>query len=80
MPKQVAIGSGPPLVALTGHLLTWTEAAAVIGLSARTLRRLNAAGRFPEPVVIAGLRGRRFRREDIARWLDAAGEQPVQGE
>lgn len=79
MHKHAAIGTGAPLIASTGHLLTWTEAAAVIGLSTRTLRRLNAAGTFPEPVVITGLRGRRFRREDIARWLDAAGERPAQG-
>ncbi|MBZ8138841.1 hypothetical protein CLD22_02865 [Rubrivivax gelatinosus] len=65
--------------ASTGHLLTWADAAAVLGLSSRTLRRMNAVGKFPSPVVIAGLSGRRFRREDIERWLRSVGDDSAQG-
>lgn len=50
-------------------LLRYSGVAAMVGFSARTLRRLVAAGRFPAPVRVDGLRGMFFRREDVEAWL-----------
>lgn len=57
--------------AVPAALLTWASAAAQVGVSARTLRRMTAGGHFPQPVAVPGLAGRRLRWADVAAWLAA---------
>ena len=47
--------------------------AAVLATSPKTVRRLDAAGKLPQPVRVG--RGLRWSRDEIARWL-AAGCPP----
>lgn len=50
------------------------------GLSARTIRRLWAVGKFPQPVEVPGLRGLRFRRAEVTTWLaELAGKAQSKG-
>ena len=60
-----------PEPSVSAALLTWTSAAAQVGVSARHLRRMVAGGHFPEPVSVPGLAGRRFRSADVSAWLAA---------
>lgn len=56
------------------RLLTTEEAAAMLGLSPKTLRNWHSAGTGP-PSVTIGLRARRYRLSDLLRFmaeLDAA--------
>ena len=43
--------------------------AELLGLSVRTIRRLDACGKVPQPVKIGG--AVRWRREEIDAWLAA---------
>jgi len=52
-----------------GELLTHGQVGAIVGLSARTVRRLWVAGQFPRPARVPGLRGWRFRRAEVLAWL-----------
>lgn len=51
-----------------GALLDCTEAAALLGRSTKTVRRWDAAGVLPRPVLIRGKRY--FRRRDLDLWLE----------
>jgi len=62
-----AAGGTPPRPALLAH----RAVAEWVGLSQRTLRRMVAAGTFPAPVAIPGLRGGRFRGESVGDWLES---------
>lgn len=53
-----------PVIALDAPQL-----AEVLGLSVRTVRRLDALGKLPRPVRIGG--AVRWRREEIDQWLGA---------
>lgn len=55
-------------------LLNITDAAALVGVSRWTVRRMLAAGHFPRPARYPGLRGLRFRRADVEEW--AKGGKP----
>ena len=46
-----------------------TALAGLLGLSVRTIRRLDASGKLPQPVKIGG--AVRWRREEIDAWLEA---------
>jgi prophage regulatory protein len=43
--------------------------AVTLGLSVRTVRRLDSSGKIPRPVRIGG--AVRWRTEEIANWLEA---------
>ena len=45
------------------------ELAEMLGLSVRTIRRLDCSGKLPRPVRIGG--AVRWRTEEITRWLAA---------
>lgn len=61
-------------------LLTHGSVASMTGLSARTIRRLWAVGKFPQPVEVPGLRGLRFRRAEVTTWLaELAGKAQSKG-
>ena len=57
-------------------LLTRRGAAALVGLSPRTISRLRQRGEFPEPVQVPGLHGLRFLREDVELWLGGLTKTP----
>jgi len=50
-------------------LLTAVGVAHELGLSVRTVRRLDAAGKLPKPVRIGG--AVRWHREEIRLWIQA---------
>jgi predicted site-specific integrase-resolvase len=65
-----------PHIAAAG-LVTTTEAAAIIGISTRTLHRWRHT-HDDFPPVVAGVRGRTlFRRRDVERYARSAAAQPV---
>ncbi len=50
-------------------LVAASELATLLGLSLRTVRRLDCSGKLPRPVRIGG--AVRWRVEEIAAWLEA---------
>jgi len=65
--------NGQPDSALTpsAALLSRRAAAKLVGLSPRTIGRLRSAGRFPEPVLVPGLRDPRYPLAAVLAWLAA---------
>lgn len=63
----VFVRTGPPM------LLTMPEAAAVLGLSERTIRRLVAAGEIT-PVKVLGRP--RLRRDDLTAYVAGLSQRP----
>lgn len=57
---------------MEARMLSSADAARYVGLSARQLRRLRSAGRFPEPVKLSGdIRSKcLFDRRDLDAWID----------
>lgn len=53
-------------------LLTFGEVCRELRLGGRTARRLLSAGRLPAPDlnVTGGLKGRRWRADRLAKWID----------
>ena len=49
--------------------VTKPEAAALLGVSVRTLERLVATGRFPPPIRLG--RQRRWVRKALLRWIES---------
>lgn len=54
-------------------LLTCETLAQRLGVSPRTVRRLDLAGRLPAPVRIG--RAVRWREEEIDRWLESGAPE-----
>ena len=50
-------------------LLSASEAAALCGSSVRQWWRLQASGKVPAPVMMGSRK--RWRRDDLRRWIDA---------
>lgn len=62
--------NGGMTMALNGAIAIDAIALAeLLGLSVRTIRRLDASGKLPQPVKIGG--AVRWRREEINAWLAA---------
>ena len=59
----------PTGLTFESELLTYRVTGALVSFSPRTVRRLVAAGEFPAPIVVPGLRGKRFRRASVLGWL-----------
>ena len=55
-------------------LLTDAQAAALAGLSRRTVWSLVSQGLFPAPVKVPGVRMTRWKRSDVQAWVDALEE------
>ena len=55
-------------------LLTDAQAAAMAGLSRRTVWSLVSQGLFPAPVKVPGVRMTRWKRSDVQAWVDALEE------
>ena len=54
------------------RLITRKEAGKLVGLSERTLRRMERAGEFPMPILATeGRRSPRHRLGRVKRWIDA---------
>lgn len=51
-------------------LISAKEVARRLGLSERTVWRLNSAGKLPKPVSVGG-KTKRWRPEEIAAWVAA---------
>lgn len=51
-------------------LIDANEVARRLGLSVRTIWRLNSAGKLPSPVPIGG-KSKRWRAEEITTWVAA---------
>lgn len=49
-------------------LLSTSELARELRLSPKTIRRLNESGKLPRPIHIG--HSLRWRREDVAKWLE----------
>lgn len=58
-------------------LMTVTQVAGYVGLAVRTVWRLVSAGQFPEPVRVPGVRATRWRRADVAQWVESLGPETV---
>jgi predicted DNA-binding transcriptional regulator AlpA len=54
------------------ELLTRRAAAAMVGVNPVTVTRLVRRGEFPAPVTVPGVHGPRYRRTDVAAWLEQA--------
>lgn len=52
-------------------LLGGQAVADLLGVSRRTLHRLNASGLLPTPIRIAGTRSVRWRLSDLQQWVGA---------
>lgn len=52
------------------ELIDWIRAAQIAGVSASTIRRLIAQGRFPVPIQ-ASPRHRRFILNEVVAWREA---------
>lgn len=75
-PKNAAPAATPPPAAVDTRpaLLTEAQAAELIQVATRTLRRMVSAGRFPQPVKIgpnpeAQQCPRRWVRAEVDEWL-----------
>lgn len=51
------------------QLLTTAELADYVGVPVQTVYKWNARGVGPEPIAVG--RHRRYRRADVARWIEA---------
>jgi excisionase family DNA binding protein len=67
-------GNPPPLREIRPLLLSAGEVARVLGVSTRTLWRLQSGGRLPEPVRLGG--STRWRVSDIERWVAEGCAKP----
>ena len=54
----------------TDRLIDAHAVADLLGISARSFRRMNDTGRAPRPIRV-GPRLIRWRRDEIAAWIDA---------
>jgi excisionase family DNA binding protein len=52
------------------HLIDVQEVARRLGISDRTVWRLNSAGKLPKPITI-GQKSKRWRADEIAAWVEA---------
>lgn len=65
-------GPAPPVAIPPGApvLLSEGQIGACVGLSDRTVRKLRASGKFPDPdCYLCGMA--RWKPETLARWIDA---------
>lgn len=67
----LTIHDRPAAIPDAGAMLSRIEVARLLGVNARTLRRLVLAGELPAPVRI-GKRTVRWRRGDVEEWLGRA--------
>ena len=58
----------PARIDAENDLLTATEVAAYLRVSVRTFNRLHLAGRGPNHLLVG--RQRRWRRSDVATWIE----------
>jgi excisionase family DNA binding protein len=63
--------AAPDRPKLADRLLTIKAVAALIGVSPRTVRRLESTGVLPAAKKMPGLRGKRIRLVDVECWLAA---------
>lgn len=61
----------PELAPVPPALLRIPEVCRLVAIGETMLRELMAAGQFPAPVQIPGIRAVRWRRADVEAWIAA---------
>ena len=52
------------------ELLCDSDVGTLLGISRRSVHRLNSQGDLPSPIRLPGLRAIRWRRSDLLAWID----------
>lgn len=69
MSPSVSLGATAPVFGDGTQLVTVDQVARTLGLSVRTVRRMDSAGKLPAPVRVGG--SVRWRKADVAAWVTA---------
>ena len=69
MADSIHSADAPPSTGEGVLLLSAADLADVLGVSLRTVRRLDSYGKLPRPVRLG--RAVRWRRDEVARWVEA---------